>query len=154
MKCNPGIGGENKNFKLSPPDYPPSIYVGESSRSLYERGREHWRDFKSKNENSHILKHHVLHHDGEGEPEFHLQLVRTFRTALTRQVHEAVRIQEWGEDRILNSKAEFNRCTIGRLTLGENNTADEERILRERLEDMKSTENKLIREPDCQIPWE
>ena len=72
--------------------------------------------------------------------------MRTFRTALTRQVHEAVRIQEWGEDRILNSKAEFNRCTIGRLTLGENNTADEERILRERLEDMKSTENKLIRE--------
>ena len=51
---NPGVGGDNKDSKLSPPDHPPSIYVGESSRSLYERGREHWEAFKNKSEDSHI----------------------------------------------------------------------------------------------------
>ena len=41
------------------------------------------------------------------------------KTALTRQIAEAVWIQRWGEDIVLNSKAEFNRCTISRLTIGE-----------------------------------
>ena len=38
---------------------------------------------------------------------------------LTRQIHEAVRLQRWGESVALNSKCEFNRCKIGRLTLGD-----------------------------------
>ena len=38
---------------------------------------------------------------------------------MTRQIAEAVLIQKWGEDTVLNSKAEFNRSRIGRLTLGE-----------------------------------
>ena len=83
--------------------------MGETSRSLYERGKEHWRDFRDKLENSHILKHHLLHHGGNGEPKFHLQPVRFFRTVLTRQVHEAVRIQAWGESTILNSKADWEQ---------------------------------------------
>ena len=35
------------------------------------------------------------------------------QTALGRQIAEAVRIEKWGEDIILNSKADFNRCKIG-----------------------------------------
>ena len=41
--CNPGAS-ENK---ISTPEHPPSIYVGESSKSLYEHGRKHWRDFRT-----------------------------------------------------------------------------------------------------------
>ena len=48
-----------------------------------------------------------------------MRLVKTFRSALTRQVSEAVRMKRWGEDVVLNSKSEFNRCILGRLTLGE-----------------------------------
>ena len=48
------------------------------------------------------------------------------QTALGRQIAEAVRIYKWGEDIILNSKAEFNRCRIGRLTIGEDNKKGEE----------------------------
>ena len=87
---------------------------------MYERGKEHWRGFRSKAEDSHIHKHHQIHHGGEGEPKFHLRPVKFHQTALTRQIHEAVRIQRWGEDIILNSRSEFNRCKIGRLTIGEN----------------------------------
>ena len=117
-KCNPGVK-ENKTGRPTQPSHPPSIYVGETSRSLFERGKEHWKSFKNKQEVSHILKHHQVHHGGIGDPSFHLRPVGFFKSALTRQVAEAVLIQEWGEDIVLNSKAEFNRCKIGRLTLGE-----------------------------------
>ena len=93
-------GGKRK--KLSPPQYPPSIYIGESSRSIYERGKEHWRGFRTKAEDSHIYKHQELHHKGQ-EPNFHLRPIRFLRTAMTRQVYEAVLIQRWGEDVVLNS---------------------------------------------------
>ena len=39
--CNPGV--TNKNPKLNPPKNHPSIYVGESAKSVQERGMEHWR---------------------------------------------------------------------------------------------------------------
>ena len=104
---------------MTPPTHQPSIYVRETSRSLYERGKEHWKGFHSKSENSHIYKHHQIHHGGEGEPSFYLRPVRFFTTALTRQIAEATRIQRWGEEIVLNSKAEYNRCKIGRLTIGE-----------------------------------
>ena len=107
--------------QLKPPPKQPSIYVGETSRCLYERGKEHWRGFENKSEDSHIYKHHQIHHGGEGSPSFHLRAIGYMRTALSRQIAEAVRIQHWGEDIVLNSKTEFNRCRIGRLTLGENN---------------------------------
>ena len=118
LLCNPDAGGEEKK-KLTPPTFPPSIYVGESSRSLYERGKEHWRSYRAGLEDSHIRKHHILHHEGRGEPKFHLRPVMFHRSSLGRQIAEAVRIERWGEDLILNSKAEFNRSRITRLTLGE-----------------------------------
>ena len=46
----------------------PSIYVGESSRSIFERAGEHWRVYKKRSPDSHIWKHHLIHHRGEGEP--------------------------------------------------------------------------------------
>ena len=115
--CNPGAG--EKGAKITPPKDVPLIYVGESARSLQERTEEHWRGFKESREDSHILKHHLFHHGGRGEPAFHMRLVKTFKSALTRQVSEAVRMKRWGEDVVLNSKSEFNRCILGRLTLGE-----------------------------------
>ena len=114
--------GASEN-KISPPEHPPSIYVGETSKSLYERGREHWKDFKSNLENSHIMKHHIIHHGGIGEPSFFLRPVRYFSTPLTRQIAEAVRIEQWGESIVLNSRSEFNRSKIPRLTLGEDDDA-------------------------------
>ena len=69
---------------VTPPETFPSIYVGETSRSLAERGKDHWRGYKEKAENSHIWKHHLLHHGGLGEPSFHLRAVTYFKTALSR----------------------------------------------------------------------
>ena len=54
------------------------------------------------------------------EPKFLMMPVKYFRTALARQVGEAVRIRRrGGEGALLNSKGEFNRSKIPRLTIQE-----------------------------------
>ena len=63
----------------------PSIYVGETARSLCGRAAEHWSDWLSKVEDSHILKHWRLHHGGVGEPKFRFEVIRYCRDALSRQ---------------------------------------------------------------------
>ena len=96
----------------------PCIYVGESSCSMYERAGEHWKAYKQRKPDSHIWKHHLVHHNGEGEPEMVFKMVGKFKTALTRQVTEAVTIRRRGI-MALNSKSEYDRCKIHRLTVGE-----------------------------------
>ena len=115
LDCNPD-GTKKGEVKDARRDIP-SVYVGETARSLYERGREHWEDWKKKSTDSHILKHWTIHHQGLGEPNFILKVVGFHRTALSRQVGEAVRIV--GRGVVLNSKGEFNRCKISRLRLEE-----------------------------------
>ena len=92
--------------------------MGESSRSIFERSKEHWSDYRSNKDKSHILKHHQIAHGGVGEPGFIMRTVSFYRTALARQVGEAVHIRRrGGAGSILNSKSEFDRCKIPRLTV-------------------------------------
>ena len=113
-KCNPGatrpgpLVTANKTV--------PSVYVGESSRSVYERAGEHWNAYKNRKPDSHIWKHHLVHHEGVGEPEMTFKVVGCFRSALSRQIFEAVRIRRRGAN-VLNSKGEYNRSKIHRLTI-------------------------------------
>ena len=116
LLCNPGAG--SKGLLKEQNTEVPSIYVGETSRSLYERSREHWDLFEKGSTDSHIWKHHWLHHQGAGRPKMIFKVVKYYRTALSRQVGEAIQIRaRGGEGEILNSKGEFNRCSITRLVL-------------------------------------
>jgi hypothetical protein len=92
------------------------VYVGESSRSIYERSLEHMNDAKKKTEDSHIWKHWAEHHPNESMPRFSFKVIRTFQDCLTRQVAESVRIDRRGGC-VLNSKTEFSRCKITRLVV-------------------------------------
>ena len=114
VKCNPGATrpGPLKSVNKEVP----SVYVGETSRSMYERAGEHWKAFHKRNTDSHIWKHHLVHHEGVGEPEMTFKVVGTFKSALPRQIFEAVRIRRRGDD-VLNSKGEYNRSRIHRLTI-------------------------------------
>ena len=93
-----------------------SIYLGESSRSAYERGGDHVNDYKSKKEDSHILKHQMSEHS-QAAPNYQFRIIARFQSALMRQVTEAVLIRRQGEGTILNSKGVFNRCSLPRLTV-------------------------------------
>ena len=73
----------------------PSLYVGESSRTIQERGLEHWADFRRNKKDSHIRKHQELQHNGEA-PNFILRAVSFHRSALSRQTAEAIRIRRRG----------------------------------------------------------
>ena len=61
-----------------------AAYVGESSRSMYECGKEHQKD---RAEESHQVKHWLLEHpDMEDPPMFKFKIVSTFKDPLTRLV--------------------------------------------------------------------
>ena len=67
----------------------PSVYVGKTTRSVQED-----RDsFRSRKKDSHIYKHWQLHHQSEGEPQFIMKAVQHHKSALNRQVSEAIRIR-------------------------------------------------------------
>ena len=124
LKCNPSAvtRGELKEANTTTP----SLYVGETARSIYERGREHWADYRSQSSDSCIYKHHMLHHNSEGEPEFIMKVVGHHSTAFSRQVGEAVRKGRRGAGSLLNSRSEFNRCSIVGLTLEQEEYKTEE----------------------------
>merc|ERR1711915_880533 len=94
-------------------------YIGESSRSAYERGKEHFNAFRDIDEQSHILKHFLLVHEGMEmkDLKFGIRITGNYRTAIERQISEAVKIEREIKKgkKILTSKSEFNRCEIPRL---------------------------------------
>ena len=64
-----------------------------------------------------MLKHWLEHHrDQEGHPRFIVKKVGCFADALTRQISESVRIDLRGGN-VLNSKTEYSRCRLPRLTI-------------------------------------
>ena len=79
---------------------------------------EHLGAARRKTDDSHKYKHQMMEH--EGEPgRFLFKVVSVHRTALNRQVREAVRIMRRGglDEGVLNSKAEWSRSHIPRLVL-------------------------------------
>jgi hypothetical protein len=75
-------------------------------------GRMPWEGGK---EESHMLEHMAAAHREETIPEFRFRVVKRCKSALERQVHEAVRIEMRGN--ILNKKGMFNRCKLTRLVV-------------------------------------
>ena len=102
------------------------IYIGETNRSVFERGLEHTRDIEGCKTSSHMLRHLIGEHESEEENwdkiEFGMKILKGARSAFERQVSESVIIQqERSKHHLMNSKSEFNRCALPRLTakLGE-----------------------------------
>ena len=66
-----------------------------------------------------MIRYQALEHEVE-PPEFLFKIVSSHRTALNRQIREAIRIRRRDEaGSILNSKAEYTRCHIPRLVVEE-----------------------------------
>ena len=90
-------------------------YVGETGRSLFERAAEHRGDAVKKKHTSHIFKHWAIRHpEMTVQPLFKFKVLRSHKTAMSRQIHEAIRISSHG---CLNSKAEFRQNQIKRLAV-------------------------------------
>ena len=86
-------------------------YIGETSRSIYERSKEHQRDKENQEDDSHQIKHWRLDHPELPEPpEFKFSLIASFQDPLSRQLAESVRIERGG---IRSSTAARNIPYVG-----------------------------------------
>ena len=88
----------------------PSVYIGETSRNLYTRGKEHKNKYRNRKQDSVILEHQTEKHEG-GVANFHAKVVRSFRDCLTRQVSEGVSIRRC-TDHVLNNKSEWHQPSL------------------------------------------
>ena len=136
-------------------------YIGETARSAYERGLEHLRDFQEMKLDSHMLKHFLEKHEEESMEniKFGMKITKSARSSFERQISESVQIQINNQDHIiLNSKAEYNRCALPRLTAKIGNYTldeveekkkkekEEEKILASKVRNLKVTRSKSRRE--------
>ena len=111
--------------------------IGESSRGMYEHGLEHQRDLEELKIESHMLKHYFDQHAGEelSKMKFGGKIIKQTKSAFNRHICESVHIQENAKQHfILNSKSEYNRCALPRLTtkLGEITMDKLEKMQREK----------------------
>ena len=128
------------------------VYIGETSRSAFERGYEHLDDIQQLKPNSHLLLHLLDKHEGEmfNEVDLRMEVLAYPRTAYERQILEAVLIQQNKHQEIMNSRSEYNRSAIPRLglKLGEkefNERMKEEKEEEEREETLKEKVRELRR---------
>ena len=95
----------DNEHKLNDKKQHKGIYVGETSRTLYERAKEHYASLKRLEDRSFMLKHwSTTHSDLNTPPEFKFKVMKKHSDALSRLVHEAVKIPKFAT---LNSKAEW-----------------------------------------------
>ena len=95
------------------------VYEGETSRSARIRGAEHSRDFKKGAADSAMYKHKQNEHSNE-EMAFSMKITKRFSDPLSRQANEAARISIREKYGLLNSKNEFNRPPIARISVEKN----------------------------------
>ena len=133
-----------------PEKVPKYKYIGETSRSSHLRGKNHQDDARLFDSGSHILKHFLDKHL-EDRPEdmvFRMKVLHFKKSAYERQVHESVLIQQnRGHHHLLNSRSEFNRCSLPRLTikLGEVEMCEQAQALKNERKKEDQLE-KIIRE--------
>ena len=118
-------------------------YIGETSRSAFERGVEHFKDLEYTRSKSHMLKHAVIHHPdlNPKNVEFGMKIISSHRSAFERQITEAVLINRYSGYRIMNSKLEYNRCSIPKISLKTGNKEDSKDMMLE----IEKTANERIK---------
>ena len=123
-------------------------YIGETSRSSYERGWEHLNDLAQLKSSSHMLKHIVGEHPGQdmAEVEFGMKVLKFTQSSFERQIRESVVIQvERQKHHLLNSRTEYNRCSLPRLStqVGEGEYKQYTKELEEEKRHEETIENKI-----------
>ena len=58
--------------------------MGESSRTAYEREKNHVDDYMKEQTDSHMWNHAVAMHGGRKDVNFRYKVIQTFQKALTR----------------------------------------------------------------------
>ena len=113
-----GKGGQchrnNVNYKISCglcPEGRRAVYIGETSRNLYTRAKQHKGN---KDEESSFMRKHMEDcHRGE-EEDFRAEVTNTNKDCLTRLVREGVLIRRC-QDPLLNTRSEWHQPSLYRV---------------------------------------
>ena len=96
------------------------LYVGQSSRTLYERACEHMNGLKNLDTANFLFKHWATaHSEMLTSPEFQFKVVKCHKSPLDRMLHEAVRIIDKAT---MNSRSESDGYKIPRIKIEPNKT--------------------------------
>ena len=95
------------------PDDRKSVYLGETARNLYTRGREHDRNYGRQTTESFMQEHQTERHAGT-EADFQASVKCSFKDCLSRQVSEGVHIRRCKHE-VLNTKAEWHQPALWKV---------------------------------------
>ena len=84
-------------------DTTPTVYIGETARNLYTRGKEHV--YNNRDEGYFMSKHMREKHVGHNE-DFRAKITHMNKDCLCRQIREGVLIRRSGKE-LMNTKAEW-----------------------------------------------
>ena len=119
------------------------FYYGESSKTAFERGVQHEKDYVSKLDDSHMYKHFTEAHGDSDikDIRFGMTVLRSHPSAFHRQVSESVLI--FRNQNNLNSKSMYDRCVIPRLQVMIGERTEKEEEAREANDNDDDNENAL-----------
>ena len=95
------------------PEDQQAVYLGETARNVYTRGKEHQRNYAKREPESFMHKHQQAKHYG-AEADFKAKVKYSFKDCLSRQVAEGVCICKC-EKEVLNTKAEWHQPALWRV---------------------------------------
>ena len=82
------------------------LYEGETSSNSYTRGGEHLQKYVNNHQNSMLIEHCNIAHDGR-RVKFRMDVTRTYhRDSTKRRIAEGIRIRRTPKSRLMNSKSE------------------------------------------------
>ena len=93
-------------------------YGGETSRVVRLRSQEHISSYRNMEDKSVLWAHAKEHHGGRLDVKFKMEVHKTWKTAFSRMVGEAVLIKRMEEDisiNVLNRKGEMTRSRFEKL---------------------------------------
>ena len=122
LACRDGRGGggkcrkSNVNYsidcKICPQDGK-SVYIEETSRNLFTRGKEHLNKYEGRKTDSFMLKHQTNFHPDQ-PVDFKAKVIGNFNDCLSRQVAEGVEIRRC-EYEVMNTKTEWHQPALWRI---------------------------------------
>ena len=96
-----------------------SIYIGESARNGYSRGLEHQALLEKQDKDSVLLRHTQNKHPDDETPVFSMSIIKKHKSAMDRQISEAVHISNQPENDLMNQKSEWGHQKVTRCVLAE-----------------------------------
>ena len=93
------------------------VYIGETCKNAYTRGKQHKNQLQTQDKDSVLYRHNQQDHHQEETTTttFKMNVLQSHRSALCRQITEAVKIDKTPNDKLINNKAEWGHNKVVKM---------------------------------------